>query len=166
MIGILHNIRSLYNVGAIFRTADGVGMSKLYLCGYTPTPVNKFGFADLRLAKTALGAQEYVDWEKVGTITDHSSKATIALLERLKQNGFTIYAIEQTSNAIVYSDITITEKEFEKTALVVGPEVEGLSDDIVAAADQVLEVPMLGKKNSLNVSVTFGIVAYQLRMNQ
>jgi tRNA G18 (ribose-2'-O)-methylase SpoU len=144
---ILHNIRSAYNVGAIFRTADAVGIDKLYLTGYTPTPdKNK------KIEKTALDAQNYVAWEYYKNIG--------YLLKKLKKQGFKIVALEQSDKSIPYYKF----KPKFPLVLVVGNEVRGLNKRILVQVDYVLEIPMFGKKESLNVAVAFGIVAYSVKI--
>lgn len=156
MIAVLHNVRSLHNVGSIFRTADAVGMEKIYLGGYTPAPEDEFGLPRGPLAKTALGAEKNVPWEKVSL--------TPRLLRHLKAEGKKIYAVEQSKRSVVYNSLKLSAAEREKAVLVVGNEVRGLSPAILKLADKILEIPMFGKKESLNVSVAFGIVAYGLRL--
>lgn len=155
MIVILHNIRSLYNVGSIFRTADAAGVEKIYLCGITPGPVDVFGKPRSQLTKVSLGAEKYVPWEKV--------RLTAPLIDKLKKDGYKIFAIEQSKKSIPYyrarrSSDTIVDK----TALVLGNEIKGLPPAILKRADKILEIPMKGKKESLNVAVAFGIVAFFL----
>lgn len=153
MIAILHNIRSLHNVGAIFRTADGAGFEKIYLSGITPKPVDEFSRTRKQFAKVSLGAEKYILWEKV--------KSTTALIDSLKSDGYKIFALEQSKKAIPY----FKQKKFpEKSCLVVGNEVKGLPPSILQRSDKILEIPMLGAKESLNVSVAFGIAAYQLNV--
>jgi len=152
MIAILHNIRSMHNVGSIFRTADAAGIEKLYLCGITPAPKDRFGDWRLQIAKVALGAEKYVPWEKVGS--------TAHLLKKLKTQGYKIFALEQHKNSIPYYLAKLSKKDLRKTALVVGNEVKGLSPGVLKLADKILEIPMRGKKESLNVAVAFGIVAF------
>ncbi|MFH1188699.1 MAG: TrmH family RNA methyltransferase [bacterium] len=152
MIAILHNIRSLYNVGSMFRTAEGAGVEKLYLCGITPTPVDILGSARQPLAKVALGAETMVPWEY--------RKSTTLLINNLKKRGYKVYAIEQDKRSVSYS--SAIKDSSDKIALMVGHEVEGLPKTIVDKADVILEIPMYGKKESLNVSVAFGIIAYEL----
>lgn len=155
MVAILQNIRSLHNVGSIFRTADAAGIEKLYLCGITPAPVDRFGKVRPQITKVALGAERYVKWEKV--------KATSKLLKSLKDDGYKIFAIEQNEKAIPYYKVTgKQELGTRKLALVLGNEVKGLSKTILDKADKILEIPMHGHKESLNVSVVFGIVAFHL----
>lgn len=157
MVAILYNIRSLYNVGSIFRTADAAGFSKLYLCGITPSPLDRFGKPRMQLAKVALGAEKYVEWEKV--------KSTSRLIDKLKNpstgGGYKIFAIEQDKNSVAYNKIKVAEKE--KVALIVGNEIKGLPKSVLDKSDKILEIPMKGKKESLNVGVAFGIVAFSLK---
>jgi len=154
MIVILHNIRSLHNVGSIFRTADAVGAEKIYLCGYTPAPTDEYGLPRGPLAKTALGAEKYLPWEKRGS--------TAKLLDELKLAGFKTYAVEQGKGSVRADRIKLSRKEWKRAALVVGNEIKGLSPGVLGRADRLLELPMRGKKESLNVAVAFGIVAYSL----
>jgi len=151
MIAILHNIRSNHNVGSIFRSADALGVSELYLCGITPTPVDRFGRENKQLTKVSLNAEKHVNWEHCDS--------TIKLLDKLKQEEYNIAAIELNKDSASLSDFKSKSK---KLALVFGNEVEGLSQDILDKSDVILEIPMRGKKESLNVAVTFGIAAYQL----
>lgn len=159
MLAILHNIRSAHNVGSIFRTADAAGIEKLYLCGITPTPLDRFGRPQKDVAKVALGAEKSVPWEHC--------VSTTRLLDRLKKEGFTIFAVEQDprSVSVLRFGLKNVLRPNLKThiALVFGDEVRGLSSAILKRADTILEIPMFGKKESLNVSVAFGIVAYRLR---
>ncbi len=154
LVVILYNIRSLHNVGSIFRTADGAGVKKIYLCGITPAPLDSFGRIRPQFAKVSLGAEKNVPWEKVFSIT--------RLLKKLRANGCKIFAIEQNRISIPYYKLK-TENLKQKIALVLGNEVGGLPSSILKLCDKILEIPMLGKKESLNVSVAFGIVAYHLK---
>ena len=142
---ILHNIRSSYNVGSIFRSSDALGISKVYLGGYTPNPEK-----DRAVCKTALGAEQYVPWETVW----HTHK----LITRLAQQGVTIVALEQSRKSVDLKDYMPTFP----MALLIGNEVKGLSSAMLAHADRIVEIPMSGKKESLNVSVAFGIAAYHI----
>jgi tRNA G18 (ribose-2'-O)-methylase SpoU len=142
---VLNNIRSLYNVGSIFRTADGVGIEKLFLCGITGHP------PDTKISKTALGAEKKVPWEY------HQDAQVV--LKRLKDEGYQIVFLEQLEQSVPY-------EEFEPQApvcLVVGNEVAGVSDELMSLCDRTIEIEMTGLKNSLNVTVAFGIVAYHFR---
>lgn len=154
MIAILHNIRSAHNVGSMFRTADAAGIEKIYLCGITPAPVDRFGRPHKEIAKVALGAERTVAWEGV--------KSTASLIKKLKKGGFTVCAMEQHAQSVPYNKIRLAKKELAQTALMVGNEVEGLSPALLKYADTILEIPMRGKKESLNVGVAFGIVAFLL----
>ncbi|OIO32866.1 MAG: RNA methyltransferase [Candidatus Yonathbacteria bacterium CG_4_10_14_3_um_filter_47_65] len=145
---ILHNIRSAYNVGAIFRTADATGVSRMYLSGYTPTPLDRFGKKRKDVAKSALGAEEYLPWE-------HHTKIDY-VIKRLKRDGFSIVAVEQGVGAINYR----SHKLHKKTAFLFGNEVRGLSQALLRKIDTVIEIPMRGKKESLNVSVAVGVVLF------
>jgi len=145
---ILHNIRSAYNVGAIFRTADAVGIEKIYLTGYTPNPEKD----KAKIEKTALGAEKYVAWE--------SYKNIGYLIKKLKKEGFQIIALEQSKKSIPYYRF----KSKSPFVLIVGNEVRGLNKKILEKCDYILEIPMFGKKESLNVAVAFGIVAYYLKI--
>jgi 23S rRNA (guanosine2251-2'-O)-methyltransferase len=154
MIVVLHNIRSLHNVGSIFRTADAAGCEKIYLCGYTPAPYDEFGLPRGPLAKTALGAEKYLAWEKRGS--------TAKVLDELKEQGYRVYAVEQGKGSVRADRVRLSEKEWQRAALVVGNEIKGLSPGVLKRSHKLLELPMRGKKESLNVSVAFGIVAYSL----
>lgn len=154
MVVILDNVRSLHNVGSIFRTADAAGVEKIYLCGVTPSPTDRFGGVREQLTKVSLGAEKYLDWEKC--------VSTPKLVAKLKKEGFTILALEQSEKSIPYGKIP-SRTRFSKIALVVGNEVEGLPVMILKKSDMILEIPMHGKKESLNVGVAFGIVAFALR---
>jgi len=144
---VLHNIRSSYNVGAIFRIADSVGIEKIYLTGYTPNPDK-----NRKIEKTALGSERYVPWESYKNITH--------LLKKLKKEGLKIVALEQSKESIPYYKF---KTEFD-IALILGNEVRGLNKKILEKCDYILEIPMFGKKESLNVAVAFGIVAYHLKL--
>jgi len=159
MIVILHNIRSLHNVGSIFRTADAAGVEKIYLCGITPSPVDVFGKPRRQLTKISLGAEKYVKWDA----SSRSARATLKLLESLKKQGYKIFAIEQNKKSILcYKLKTKNLKHKTKIALVLGNEIKGLPASILKRADKILEIPMRGKKESLNVAVAFGVVIFHL----
>ena len=147
IIVILDNIRSTYNVGAIFRSADAAGVNRIYLCGITPTPPNP------KISKVALGAEDYIPWEK--------TKATWRLLENLKKDSYFIIALEQGKKAKNIFKNKFNKKH-NKIALLLGTEVKGLSNKILKRTDGLLEIPMFGKKESLNVAVAFGIAIYQI----
>ncbi len=145
---ILHNIRSVENVGAMFRTTDAAGINKIYLTGYTPTPLDRFGRKRKDLAKSALGAEEFVPWEYTKTIAP--------LLAKLKKQGFYLVAIEQDDKSIDYKKVRLKNKN----AFLVGTEVTGIPKNILERCDVIAEIPMRGKKESLNVSVALGIVLF------
>lgn len=146
---LLHDIRSVYNVGAIFRTADAVGVSKIFITGYSPMPLDRFGRERKDFAKSALGAQATVSWEYF--------KSPNALISKLKKEGFQIVSVEQARNSIDYKKAKIGQK-----ALVIfGNEVSGISKSILEKSDIAAEIPMRGRKESLNVSVSAGIVLFR-----
>ncbi len=151
MVVILDNIRSLYNVGSIFRTADGAGVEKIYLCGVTPEPIDRFGKPRQQFIKVSLGAEKAVKWEK--------AKSSGRLIDKLKKEGYKILAIEQAKNSIPYNKLKINSHKL-KIAFVFGNEVRGISPVILKKCDKVLEIPMRGKKESLNVSVALGIAVF------
>lgn len=146
---ILHNIRSAYNVGSIFRTADAAGVKKVYLTGYTPGPVDRFGRKRNSIQKVALGAEETVEWEE-GRIYE--------VIEKLKEDDVEIVAVEQDKRSILFSDF----KQRGSTAFIFGNEVGGIEEEICGACSRILEIPMKGKKESLNVSVAVGIILFGL----
>lgn len=158
MIVILDNIRSINNVGSIFRTADAAGVEKIYLCGITPRPVDPFGRPRQQFIKVSLGAEKSVEWASV--------KRTSALIKKLKKEGYKIWAVEQDKKSMPYYKMKPLDrargKNKDKTALIFGNEVNGLSGTILKKCDNILEIPMRGKKESLNVSVAFGIVVFDL----
>ncbi len=158
---ILYNIRSQYNVGAIFRTADGIGAGKIYLCGITPAPIDKFRRTAPQIAKTALGAEKSVAWEKIGRSI--SVLPTLKLIRNLKQQGYNIISIEQDKNSIPYYRYRPKSLELEKTVLVLGNELKGVPLSILKLSDKILEIPMNGIKKSLNVSSAFAVVVYHLK---
>jgi tRNA G18 (ribose-2'-O)-methylase SpoU len=145
---ILHDIRSHYNVGAIFRTCDAAGVSKVFLTGLTPSPVDRFGRQVGEIHKTALGAEETVPYEVAFDI--------LTVIEKLQADGVTVVAVEQSPRSVPLTDFALPES----VAYIMGSETEGLSEGILRAADVVVEIPMLGKKESLNVSVACGILLY------
>lgn len=142
---VLNNIRSLYNVGSIFRTADGAGVEKIFTCGITGHPPNN------QISKTALGAEAQVS-------TEHHEDA-FKLVKQLKRDGYQIILLEQIKGSISHEDF----KPTEKICLVLGNEIEGVSASLVELCDQAVEIEMTGLKNSLNVSVAFGVIAYHIR---
>lgn len=145
LVIILDNIRSMHNVGATFRTADAFLVEKILLCGITPQPPHR------EIHKAALGATESVDWS-------HEKDINTAISD-LKSQGFEIIGIEQTSNSTMITDFTIDKTK--KYALILGNEVDGISDEALGNIDTFLEIPQLGTKHSLNVSVCGGIVMWE-----
>jgi 23S rRNA (guanosine2251-2'-O)-methyltransferase len=143
---ILYNIRSRFNVGAIFRTADAAGIDKIYLCGITPQPPHP------KIDKVALGAEKTVPFE--------FHKQTVRLIKNLKKQKYTILALEQSKDSIPY--FKFKPKKNGKTVLVLGSEVKGLPKKILDLVDEILEIPMHGKKESLNVGIATGIVIFEL----
>lgn len=146
VIIILDDIRSLHNIGSVFRTADAFLIEKIWLCGITATPPNK------EIHKTALGATETVAWEH------HENVVTV--IENLKKENIAVYAIEQVENAIFLPDFKA--EKGKKYALVFGNEVFGVNQKAIAACDGSIEIPQLGTKHSLNISVSAGIVVWDL----
>lgn len=147
---ILHNIRSTHNVGAIFRTADAVGVDKIFLTGYTPSPVDRFGRSRSDIAKAALGTEKTVEWE--------SARAVSSVFSKLKKRGVQLIAIEQGMGSLDYKKATPTFP----TAFIVGNEVTGLTKSILTKVDVIAEIPMRGKKESLNVSVACGVALFRM----
>ena len=150
IIIILDNVRSLNNIGSVFRTADAFLVQKVYLCGITATPPHK----DIR--KTALGATESVDWEY--------RKDTLELVEALKGKGIRIVSVEQAENSVMLNDFRVDS--MKTIALVFGNEVKGVSQEVVSASDTVLEIPQFGTKHSLNISVSAGVVVWDVWSKQ
>lgn len=148
IVALLDNIRSIHNVGSMFRSADGAGISRLYLAGVTATPEHP------RLKKAALGAQHFIDWHY------HPNGVDMAL--GLKQQSYRLIALERFSPAASSSLFSIPEDD-ERLALVVGNEKAGVDPGILALCDAVLTLPMIGHKTSLNAAVAFGIAVYYLR---
>jgi tRNA G18 (ribose-2'-O)-methylase SpoU len=168
---VLPDIRSSYNVGSIFRTSDAVGVSGIALTGHSPCPTDKFNRPQKEIAKTALGAEKVVPWTY-----EASSKKS---LRDLKKKGFRIVGVEQTERSINYKDFfkNIFKKdkksnknkktkssmlEHQKLAIVFGNEVDGISKDLLKLCDNVVDIPMKGEKESLNVAVSAGIILYEL----
>jgi len=141
---VLDDMRSLFNVGSIFRTSDGAGVSKIYLCGITGTPPRP------QIEKTALGAEKTIEWEY--------KKSALKTIKDLKKDGFQIVALELCKKSELFN----SAKYEDKVCLVVGNEVSGIRKSILKNADRVVFIPMRGKKESLNVSVAFGIGVYEI----
>jgi tRNA G18 (ribose-2'-O)-methylase SpoU len=154
---ILNDIRSVENVGAMFRTADAAGIDKIYLTGYTPTPIDRFGRKRKDLAKSALGAEEYVKWEY--------KKLVCPVIAKLKRDGFQIVAIEQDEKSVDYKKLKTKEKNAYARAgqaFIVGTEVTGIPKNVLEKCDVIAEIPMKGKKESLNVSVALGVALFRI----
>lgn len=149
---VLDNLRSVYNVGSIFRTANAVGIKKIYLCGTTPTPLDKKGEQRKDFAKVALGAEEAVKWEYL--------ESTVECVKKLKEENYFIIALEQDKKSIDYKEVSVSG--IEKTAFVIGAEVVGISPDVLEQSDVIAEIPMLGTKESLNVTIAFGVAVYRI----
>jgi tRNA G18 (ribose-2'-O)-methylase SpoU len=145
IILVLDNIRSALNVGSAFRTADSFALAGVYLCGITATPPHR------EIMKTAIGATESVDWQYFET--------TIEAVEHLKNDGFTVFAIEQVTKKTWLQDVRV--KSDEKYALIFGNEVKGVSNDVFPLVDDCIEIPQFGTKHSLNISVSAGIVIWE-----
>lgn len=146
IIVVLDDVRSMNNVGSAFRTCDAFLVEALYLCGYTPVPPHR------DIAKTALGATETVSWKHYAT--------TLAAVADLRERGYKIIAIEQAHNSLPLQDYNYDQTE--KTALVFGNEVSGVSDEVLKMADACLEIPQWGSKHSLNIAVTVGVVLWEM----
>lgn len=146
MVVVLDNIRSMYNVGSVFRTADAFRVEKIYLCGITSIPPHP------EIHKTALGAEESVDWEY--------STSTVELVDKLKADGYKVFSVEQVEGSIMLDEFSTDE--IEKIAIVMGNEVKGVEQEVINHSDGCIEIPQYGTKHSLNVSVTSGIVMWHL----
>lgn len=146
IIVILDDIRSLHNIGSVFRTCDAFLIEKIYLCGITATPPHK------EIHKTALGATETVTWEYQKNVLD--------VIHQLKEENISVFSIEQTENATMLNDFQVENDK--KYALIFGNEVKGVSQKAINVSDGVIEIPQLGSKHSLNISVSAGIVIWDL----
>jgi 23S rRNA (guanosine2251-2'-O)-methyltransferase len=146
VIIVLDNVRSLNNVGSVFRTADAFLIEAVYLCGITGTPPNK------EIQKTALGATESISWRYFDT--------TLNAVAELKQNNFKVYAIEQAESAIMLNNFMPSKKQ--KLAVIFGNEVKGVDQEVIDESDSVIEIPQVGTKHSLNIAVSVGIVMWDL----
>lgn len=146
LIVVLDNIRSLNNIGSVFRTSDAFLIEKIYLCGFTAQPPHK------EIHKTALGSTETVDWEYV--------EDTLTLVEKLKEEKVKVASIEQAENSTMLQDFMV--KPNEKYAIVMGNEVKGVQQEVVSASDYCVEIPQFGTKHSLNISVSTGVVLWDL----
>jgi len=145
IVMVLDNIRSMNNVGSVFRTCDAMNVEKLYLCGITACPPQK------EIAKTALGATESVDWEYV--------ESPAELVDRLKMEGYTIAIVEQTDASQMLQRIDFAQ--YSKLCLIVGNEVFGVSDELLPLCDLAVEIPQFGTKHSLNVTIAAGMVLWE-----
>ncbi len=146
VILLLDSVRSMHNVGSVFRTADSFGLQEIILCGFTPIPPHR------EIHKTALGATDTVKWQYAQNVTD--------ILKQLKSEGYTIMAAEQVHNSISLEKV---QHNFnQKTVVIFGNEVEGVSTEALAYCDKVLEIPQFGAKHSLNISVSVGIICWEL----
>jgi tRNA G18 (ribose-2'-O)-methylase SpoU len=143
---ILDNVRSLNNIGSVFRTADAFLIEKIYLCGITATPPHK------DIHKTALGATESVDWEYF--------QSTMDAVQLLKKNGYSVIAVEQTTGSISLADFKIVSDQ--KYAFIFGHEIRGVDQAVVDACDACLDIPQYGTKHSLNISVSTGVVLWEV----
>jgi len=146
VVVILDNIRSMHNVGSVFRTADAFLLQAIYLCGYTPQPPHR------DIHKTALGATETVEWKYFNN--------AIEAVESLKKSGYMVAAVEQVEKSISLQDFS--SNQYEKLAIVFGNEVSGVGDEVLKLADVHIEIPQLGMKHSLNISVAAGIVLWEI----
>ena len=146
VIAVLENVRSAYNVGSVFRTADAFLLEGIYICGYTAKPPHK------EIRKTALGADETVEWK-------HFANALMAI-ESLKEQGYKIFAVEQTENSVSLE--TFQKEQRGRIAVVFGNEVTGVEQSTIQHCDGTIEIPQLGVKHSLNISVAAGIVLWEL----
>lgn len=145
IVVVLDSIRSMNNVGSVFRTCDAFNVEKLFLCGITARPPHK------DIAKTALGATESVEWEYVEDVVE--------LAQRLKDEGYAVMLVEQIDESIMLNDLHFTD--FGKVALVVGNEVFGVDDRLLPICDAAIEIPQFGTKHSLNVTIAAGIVIWE-----
>ncbi|MEA4910814.1 tRNA (guanosine(18)-2'-O)-methyltransferase [bioreactor metagenome] len=154
---ILDNIRSSLNVGSIFRTSSGIGVNKIYLCGITPTPFEsskKYEGQNKKrkdFVKTSLGAEDEINWEYRENILE--------VIKGLKKDNFEIISLEQDKRSIDYKKL---KTEREKVALIIGSETDGIQKEVLDLSDKIVEIPMLGLKESLNVTIAFAILAYKL----
>lgn len=149
---ILDNIRSVLNVGSMFRTANALGINKIYLCGITPGPLDRFNQPRKDFAKVALGAEKTISWER--------AESTFELVKKLRVEGVYVIAIEQDSRAVDYKTIDISSEK--SIAILMGPEVEGVSKEVLNEVSVIVEIPMQGSKESLNVGVAFGVAGYRI----
>lgn len=145
---ILHNIRSAHNVGSVFRTSDGAGVAKIFLSGYTPAPIDRFGRVRKEIEKTSLGASRTVPYELVPDIR--------ACITSLEKQGITVVAVEQTDSAIAYDEYLVRDN----IAYIFGNETEGIEKEVLEMVNDHVHIPMQGSKESLNVSVCAGVILF------
>jgi tRNA G18 (ribose-2'-O)-methylase SpoU len=155
---MLHNIRSLHNVGSIFRTADAAGVTKIFLTGYTPTPIDRFGRPVKELSKVALGGEHSVQWEYVKSPMTVINKLKSLDKARDRKAGLQIIGLEQDKRSVDYKKVKIKGD----VLFLVGSEVEGMSKALLNKCDIIAEIPMHGQKESLNVGVSFGIALFRI----
>lgn len=146
LVVVLDNIRSLHNIGSVFRTSDAFRIECIYLCGITATPPHA------EMHKTALGAEFTVDWKYVNN--------TVEAVDNLKNEGYTVYSVEQAEGSIMLNELTLDKNR--KYAIVMGNEVKGVQQEVIDHSHGCIEIPQYGTKHSLNVSVTAGIVIWDL----
>lgn len=146
LVVVLDNIRSLHNIGSVFRTSDAFRIECIYLCGITATPPHA------EMHKTALGAEFTVDWKYVNN--------TVKVVDNLKNEGYTVYSVEQAEGSIMLNELTLDKNR--KYAIVMGNEVKGVQQEVIDHSHGCIEIPQYGTKHSLNVSVTAGIVIWDL----
>jgi len=151
IILVLHNIRSVHNVGSLFRTADGVGVSEIILSGYTPLPYDRFLRLRGDFQKTALGSEKSVSWKHVDSLVE--------TMMELKSKGYAILGLEQSKQSLYYKEYKIQKP----VVVIVGNEVDGVHPDILDLCDDVVEIPMKGEKESLNVTIATGVLLFSLR---
>ena len=147
LVVVLDNVRSLHNVGSVFRTSDAFLVEKIVLCGITSCPPNA------EIHKTALGAEYYVEWEYF--------ENTLEAVELLKNEGYCIYSIEQVENSTMLDEIKLDKNPRQKYAVILGNEVHGVAQEVVDASDDCIEIPQFGTKHSLNVSVSAGLIIWK-----
>lgn len=148
LVAVLDNVRSQHNIGAVFRTADAFRLQGIYLCGICCCPPND------EIHKTALGAENTVEWVYM--------EDTLEAVRRLKEQGYRVYAVEQAQDSVTLEDLRLTTTDQRPIAVIFGHEVFGVKQEVVDACDGCIEIPQYGTKHSLNVSVTAGIVLYEL----
>lgn len=147
---LLHNIRSTHNVGSIFRTSDALGIEMIYISGYSPTPMDKYGRNRKDVAKVSLGAEKTIKWKYLSS--------PLKIIKEYKKAGYTIVGLEQSDKSIDYKKFKSNKPIF----FIVGSEVSGMEKKILYLCDEIVEIPMKGEKESLNVSVAFGVALYRI----